>query len=149
MKLRLTQPGFEHYDGQMGVLDFVDGVSTTDVERGRASRLAAVMLCELEDGQNPSIAQAILDNANTAAPIFSSTQDGADHDRAAGLIAVAREDIGNAASADKPKTSAYSMAQLEAIADKEGIKGLREISDPRGIKSNSIRELIDAILKMG
>ena len=41
----------------------------------------------------------------------------------------------------------YTRAQLEAIADKKGINGLREISDPLNVKGRSVTELIDKIVE--
>jgi hypothetical protein len=41
----------------------------------------------------------------------------------------------------------YTREELEKIADEKGIKGLREIADPLGLKSNSIVPLIDSILE--
>lgn len=148
MKLKLTQPGFETYNGQMGLLNFVDGLSTKDVLPAQAVRMAAVMLCLWEDDSSPSITQGLLDKADMGAPMYSASQDGSDHDKAAGLLADVRATV-VAMSKTSPDKLLYSVEQLEAIADKSGIKGLREISDPLGIKSNSIKELIDAILKQG
>ena len=143
MKIRLTQPGFEKYNGQMGLLDFVEGLSIGDVTQMQAVRLGAVMLVEWEGGGNPSVTQSILDNSNTAAPVFSSENDGLSHDIAAGALA------GAAITSLLPAVDVarFSREQLEAIADKDGITGLRDIADPRNIKSNSIKELIEAILK--
>ena len=42
---------------------------------------------------------------------------------------------------------AYTEEQLAAIADKQGIAGLREIAEPLGVKGNSIAGLISSILK--
>lgn len=143
MKLRLTQPGFETYTGQMGVIFFEDGLSTADVREIDAIRMAAVMLCEREDGSSPSIAQSILDNAHTAAPIFEAGA--SEHDHEAKMNASVAAVV--APNSDVPRTSVMTAAQLHAIADKDGIKGLRLIGDALNIKSNSIREMIDAILK--
>lgn len=45
------------------------------------------------------------------------------------------------------ETGKYTREALEAIADKRGLKGLREIGEELGIKGKSIPELIDRILK--
>lgn len=58
-----------------------------------------------------------------------------------------------AEAADKPEGETsdaavvYSRADLEEIADKEGITGIRAIGDTLGQRSNSIESLIDKILK--
>lgn len=48
---------------------------------------------------------------------------------------------------DAPVGSTWTIAELEAIADAEGINGLRAIGQPSGITGRSIRELIDAIFE--
>lgn len=135
MKLRLMQKGFETYNGQMGVIFFENGLSTADVKVIDAVRMAAVMLCEWEDGSSPSVAQSILDNANTPAPMPRQEQP-----EPTPAPAPDAQPVG--------VTVSYTEDQLAAIADKEGIKGLRVIAEPLGIKSNSISELIVAILKV-
>lgn len=136
MKIRLTQPGFESYNGQMGVTFFENGLSVSDVLTRDALRMSAVMLCEWEDGTPASVAQSILDNANTPAPIFVAGANG-QHDIASAPVKVSKTE---------PPASRYSREYLGAIADKDGIRGLREIGDPLNIKSNSIKDLIDAIM---
>lgn len=153
-KIRLTEPGFENYGGQMGLLNFVDGLSTDDVDIRKAIRLSAVMLCEWEDGTSPSITQSLLDNSDTPAPMQSSAQDGSQHDLEAKNIEVKAplamvEQKQPPATALETKAPAISREELEAVADKLGLKGLRTIGDPLGVKSNSIKELIAAILKAG
>ena len=138
MKLRLTQPGFQNYNGQMGVVFYEAGLSKGDVSVMDAVRISASMLCEWEDGSKPSVTQSLLDNAKTPAPIFKSGADG-QHDLKA-----------QPAKEPKPETdiskSGYTVEQLSAVADAEGIKGLRKIAEPLGIKGNSIAEMITAIV---
>jgi hypothetical protein len=47
----------------------------------------------------------------------------------------------------KPDVTIYSREQLEAIADQEGIHGLRKVGDVLNVKGVSIRTLIEDILK--
>jgi hypothetical protein len=42
----------------------------------------------------------------------------------------------------------FSREQLEEIADKSGISGLRELSDGYGIKARSVAEIINALLEI-
>ncbi|MFM0095671.1 hypothetical protein PQQ87_08660 [Paraburkholderia nemoris] len=133
MKLRLKQPGWESYSGQMGVIQFVDGVSVGDVLEIDAVRVSAVMLCEWEDGTTASVAKRLVDEADTPAPSLERSK---------------ADDLAKVTAAqpkkEKPK---FTEAELEKIADEKGINGLRELAEPFGIKSNSIRNLIDAMLK--
>jgi hypothetical protein len=146
-KIRLTQPGFEHYTGQMGVLVFEDGLSTSDVSENDARRMGAVMRCEWENtGADPGNAQRLLDNLNTPAPVFVADGQGTDHDSEAALTASKVQEVERIEDIPKTSETKWSQEQLEAIADKDGIKGLRAIAEPLGIKGTSIRELIREIL---
>jgi hypothetical protein len=133
MKLRLTQGGFEGYTGQMGVVVFENGLSVGDVLPIDAIRLAGVMGAEWEDGTAANVGQMYLNNLDTPAPMF---EPGAQ----AGDPVIAATPVVDAGVA-------YTADQLADIADKDGISGLRAIADPLNVKGNSIRGLIDGILK--
>ena len=45
-------------------------------------------------------------------------------------------------------TKRYTLAELEAIADKDGIKGLRDVGSPLGVRGTSINGLIEEILRV-
>lgn len=151
MKLRLTQPGWESYSGQMGVLFFENGLSTADVRPLDAKRMAAFMLCVWEDGTSPNVAQSILDNADTPAPVVNPDSE-AEHDQQAedGVPSAPVEPAvvvtPPVVDPAKPAAKVYTRDELAAIADKEGIKGLRAIA-PEGVKNTSIVGLIDEILQ--
>jgi hypothetical protein len=143
MKLRLTQPGYESYTGQMGTVFFEEGLSTKDVKPIDAVRMAAQFLCEWEDGSTASVAQSILDHAhsNTGtidAPINADQALAEQGNQAKALTA--------AAAATGTKGAVYTEDELAIIADEQGIKGLRAIADPLGIKGNAIADLMRAIL---
>ncbi len=141
MKLRLTAPGWTGYTGQMGVINFVDGMSVGDVLPVDAVRVAGVIGAEWEDGRPANVSQVYLDNMHTQAPT--------------------QEEQRLADAPDAPKTVdpdlakdraealgvTYTEEELAAVADKSGIAGLREIAEPLGIKANSISKLIELILK--
>lgn len=148
MKLRLLQSGFETYEGQMGVIFFTNGLSTADVKPIDAIRMAAVMQCEWEDGTSPSVAQSIIDHAHTPASIINAQEMNGDT-----ALAAESRMANNLGKADRPETepeapgALYTEESLALIADEQGIKGLRAIADPMGVKGNSIKELIADILR--
>lgn len=125
MKIKITQPGWETFTGNFGSIEFVDGVSVGEVSQTEASRVAAVVRVETTEGKDPSMAQLIIDTYGTPAPMETTVA---------------------AADLPQPEAPTYTADELAAIADKLGIKGLREIADPLGIKANSIAELIGRIL---
>lgn len=138
MKLRLKQSGFESYSGQMGVIFFENGLSTTDVLPVDAVRISAVMQCEWEDGEASNVAQRLLDRADTPAPVLQSNTG----------IEQPEQPQPVEPQPVEPAKPLYTEEQLAAIADEKGITGLRELAEPLGIKGNSIRGLIDALTKL-
>lgn len=140
MKVKLVEPGWERYTGQFGIYWFVDGVSTTDMSKHDAARIAAVMRIETEDGHNPSVAQSLVDNINTPAPHFTSNvmQPEAPKDPEQPKVEPDK-------APEQPAQKVWTEEELAAVADAKGIKGLREIAEPMGIKGTSIKELIREI----
>ena len=138
MKLRLMQAGFENYTGQMGVIDFVDGLSTGDVLPVFALRLAGIFGAEWEDGSPANVSQIYLDSMNNEAPLAAATY--------VPTIEAPLEVPVEPAAIVIP-SRLYTEEELAGIADAKGIAGLREIADPLGVKGNAIRGLIDGILK--
>lgn len=130
MKLRLTNGGFDKYTGQMGVIQFVDGLSVDDVLPIDAIRVAGIIGGEWEDGTPANVSQMYLDNMNT--PATSS-----------GVASIVE-----AEKSENGSVTPYTEEYLHEIATNSGISGIREIADKLGIKGNSIRGLIDAILKV-
>lgn len=127
----------ENLTGQFGPVEFVDGLSVEDVAPMIAQRLANLIRVELEDGKNPSIAQTIIDSRHT------EMNTNLVHDASTGEV-VTDDKI-----ASEARTSLIAMGKddLIAIADKEGIAGLRKIAEPLGIKGTSIAALITEIMK--
>lgn len=122
MKIKITQSGWAGYTGDLGMVAFLDGVSVEDVSRADAAFLAGIVSIEAEDGSNPSMSQRIVNvYANEA-------------------------NVEHVVVKSSPIVHAHTKQSLEAIADASGIKGVREISDPLGIKANAIVELIEKIL---
>lgn len=128
-RLRMTQPGYENFTGDFGVVTFLNGVSVDDVGVGEARRLSGIIQMEdAETGVNHSFAQVVLDRRDVEMKISTLPEAAADVPTP-GVVVI------------------YSDAQLAAIADKGGIKGIRAISDPLNLKGTSISVLIAAILK--
>lgn len=162
MKLKITQPGWENYTGQLGMAFFQDGVSVADVPKLVARRLAGVVGCVWEDGTNPSVTQDEL-TRDVPAPDVNTTIPAPVTEAAPELIvpsvviaAVETQPAEfvqpvdpSALSVPSASAPVYTKEELEAIADKEGIAGLRALADPLDIKSNSISALIAAMVSAG
>jgi hypothetical protein len=124
MKIKVTQAGWAGYTGHLGQTEFLDGVSVDDVSSADAAFLAGIVsIEEVGTGRNPSSAQSYLDNKNEEAKLEAPALEAA-------VVVVPQ----------------HAKEELEAIADESGIKGIREIAEPLGIKGNSIVEIIERIM---
>ena len=129
MKLKLTAVGYENFTGLFGTVEYVDGLSVSDVMPQTAKRVACVISVEWEDGTKVGVADALIANQNMPAPDETATV------------------IPPEPSTVPVTTKAWTEEELGAVADEKGIAGLREIAEPYGIKGNSIAGLIKAIME--
>lgn len=131
MKIRITEPGWAGYTGMFGSVSFEDGISVEEVSTADARQLGALIALENVDpaGPSASIASVITEqNTAAAAPATLPTAGSAP---ASGVT-------------DDLRT--YTAAELGEIADTAGMKGIREIAEPRGLRDNSTKDLISKIL---
>lgn len=129
MKIKLIEPGFEKFSGDFGPVPFHNGVSVRDVTAIEASRIANSIRAETVEGKprNPSDSQLVLESR---AMKF-------DPEMVHSEVAMIKEGKTN-----------YSRDELERIADKQGIRGIRDIAEPLGLRSNAIEKLIEMILDL-
>lgn len=134
-KVRLLQAGYEHFTGQYGPNSFTNGVSDEPLLPIHAHFIGAAIAAEYEDGTpiNPAL------NYSLAVDMKPADAEQVAQERAA-IAAEHEKKVARAAVT-------YTREQLEEIADKRGIKGLREIGDDLGVKANSVADLIAGILK--
>jgi len=127
-KIKITEPGFAGYTGNLAMVDFVDGVSTRECTPFELTRLGAIMRFEHADSgvQIGAASEAL---ASRTTPM-------------GGVVAASIEPP---AVVTVPQI--YTYEELAAIADSEGIVGLRKIGDALDVKSRSIPELIKVILE--
>ena len=141
MKIKLVEPGWENLTGQFGAYEFVDGVSVDDIPKSEASYLANLVRIEtVEDGvegKNPSSTQLLLDTQAQPA----ETKDLTTGEEQAAIDEKARAELG------AKLAKVYTLEELQAVADAEGIAGLRAIAEPLGLKANSITALIEKVMQ--
>lgn len=139
MKIKLVEPGYENMTGMFGSVEFEDGVSKEHVSSAEARFLASIIrVVDAETDEDPgtnAFMQAMMD---TPAPVEDPMLRGAAaFDKSAEQAAVPPE---------QAAATLFTRDQLEAVADKHGISGLREIGDTLGVKSTSIAGLIKEIM---
>jgi hypothetical protein len=152
MKLRLTQSGYEQFNGALGHIEFEDGVSKNDVSQADAMRIACAITVEWEDGNNPSPSHALIQGQNEGAPVVDELPRDQSTDVEPEGSVPADDGLDFVDPDDElPAESGKSFSEeaLEKIADEGGIKKLREITAPFGIKSNSVADLIRQMVEGG
>lgn len=138
-RVRLAEPGWATYSGHVGTALFEAGVSVEPISFREQQIIGGIIRIEsLDDGEEGT-------QIGPAAELVRSRHIDADHERVAaantGVAAGSHGEIRLAAER-------YTRDELEALADRRGITGLREIAAPYGVKGRSINELIGEILDM-
>jgi hypothetical protein len=122
MKIEITHPSFTGYNGYLGPVEFKDGISVFDLSPVHVQMVMSNISCvDIATGLDPVLFYSESVPAVEEAP------------------------------AEVPLTvpgvvSEHTRASLEAVADAVGIRGIRAISAPMGIKGNAISDLINKIL---
>jgi hypothetical protein len=149
MKLKLVQKGYETMTGYLGMTLFQDGLSVSDVPLREARNLGMAIKVEYEDGSDPNPAQNLLNSMHNKAgealaPVADSETKSPESEK---VIEVVVEVTNDAKVIEAAKVPGYTQESLEAVADKDGIKGLRAIAEKFQVKGTSIAELIREILE--
>ncbi|OAD82877.1 hypothetical protein ATN89_17495 [Comamonas thiooxydans] len=125
--LKITEAGYEGFSGYFGIIAFKDGISASPVSDIEFKRMQALLRVEqhgdeITDTNEPAVV-TLKSAAAAPAPEPLVTVD------------------------EKPAAGeAWTRDALEAVADKSGIKGVREIAAPLGVSGKSITDLITGIL---
>lgn len=132
-RARLVDKGWESYTGYFGTAEFVEGVSVERLTWQEQHRIGSVV--KLVDADDADF------HMNPAAS----------YDRSRALNAddkLVRDFQTGEALKTNPNLliDTFTQEQLQEIADKEGLNGVREIARQRGKTGRSIKECIDAII---
>lgn len=136
-RIKITEPGMTTYNDWYGGYKFTSGLSDDPVIYADQIRIGSFIRIEaVDDGKQTGAGVQDVNHKSVAAevvvPLAENTPD-----------TVAPNTVGdrvNELSVD------YTRESLEAIADKEGIAGLRVIGERYGVKGRGISELIEGIL---
>lgn len=156
MQIRLTYPGFAGFTGYFGNIKFEDGVSE-HISSVEAERLGCIVACETLEGENPSATQRMVDVRNkdlndlhgTGHEVSNLGAQEQNQVQTENQVDAQSEGQGESvnSSAEKPKFD-FTREDLEALADAEGIAGLRNLGSQHGIKGRSIVEIIEELLAL-
>ncbi len=144
-RLKIVQSGWETYTSWLNGVEFVNGLSTTEVPRYIADRIGGTISVVEVDAEgveantvNP--AERMIGGQTISAPVVDEMRQPSLDEVKAEMLKAA-EDAGVT-----PASAFYSRAALEEIADRKGLKGLREIAQPWNVRDRSIPALITEIL---
>lgn len=153
--LRIIEPGFENYTGDLGDMWFENGVSSDVVSVREAERLACLMAVVVEgSGENPSATQRMvnertftIEEMERASKVRASNQAKID-DIKQQAEEKAEKEIEKVLKQDQqiPVDYDYTYESLSEIADKSGLKGLRDFAEPYGVRGKSVKHIIDSLL---
>jgi hypothetical protein len=135
MKIKIVEAGWAGFTGHLGPTEFIDGESVHDVSPAEMLNLSGIVALEdVSTGRDPSVAQALIESLLIPAPVHrlkTQAEIDAEAKNAPAPVGVAK---------------IYTEDELKAVADAEGIKGLRVIGEPLRAQGKSIAELIGKIL---
>ena len=133
-RLRIVEPGLANYTGPIGGEEFVDGVSMHPVSWREANRIGAAM--QVEDYDEPGY------RVSPAEQMFRIRTTPADDSQV--------NAVGRAIMVDgeiKEAATLYTRKDLEEIADKRGLAGLREVAAQWNVSARAINDMITRILE--
>lgn len=131
-RIRITEKGWAGYNGHFGGVEFKNGLSTEIVDPAQMIRLGSIIGIRAVDTDEEAGAAASMQRmSNVKAEVKETLPRG----------------VAQSVKAEKTEEKArHTREELEEIADKQGISGLRAIADPLGVKGRGIAELISEIL---
>ena len=139
MKIKIVEGGWEGFSGNLGMVDFENGVSVRDVTQAEANVISAsIRVVNVDD--DSSVGALGLDADAQNRPCVTRNLQTLEEILAQGENPNAEQPVQAAPSKQ------YTKEELEAIADKEGIAGLRKIGNDLDVRGTSIASLIEGIL---
>jgi hypothetical protein len=134
----LLDAGWKDLTGPFGSIEFVKGRSVENLSKMEAARLGAICPIETDEGINPSAAQEMITLRSQDAVVKPQTE----------LLvrSPAKEKPAEIVIPAASVAASITREQLEAVADKSGITGLREVAADYDVKGTSISGIIDKVL---
>lgn len=145
MKVRITDKGYAGYTGHFGTVYFENGVSE-EISSAEAERLGCFLAIETEEGKNPSATQRLLDMQNHNAQELVKEAKGEHVEPQAKVQGGQADSQSESLSQTQVPELDFTREQLEALADREGMTGLRAFAQQFGVKGRSIPDVIDDLL---
>jgi hypothetical protein len=144
--VKITQPGWETFNGDYAGYAFENGVSTHPLPRNICDRIAANLGAEIIDDAGDNLGQggaaARIATRRSLEATVGTLMERQTAEAKAGELLQGHQDAGKA-----PTREFFTEAQLEGIAEAGGMDELRKLAAPWNVKHRSIPGLITLILK--
>jgi hypothetical protein len=140
-RVKIVQPGFETYNGIIEGAQFNEGSSIESLSQFSAERIGAFMKVVNADNEDEPLGLGYrMANAK-----------GSGVEPRAPLERIVRTKTGKTKEAPKKsKLISYEFTkdELELVADKDGIQGLRKVADQYEVRGRSISEIISSLMAL-
>lgn len=144
MKIKIVESGWENFTGNLGITAFEGGVTVNDITSAEFYSISGnIRVVDAETGEAASglDCDAQVQNMPFISTRLQTLEEILAEQAASGYVAPVV-----VAPQDQAIAQRFTLEELEALADKNGIAGLREIGDTIGVKGTSIAGLIESIL---
>ena len=155
IKVRIVQPGMQTYTGYIRGTRFVNGESVDAMPIRHALLLGAA--CALEDMEGRTVSPNYVEfvdahevtGLTNLPPRSPTVEENLQRVEEPEPVEESEDEVVDFYEPNEEHAEAkkWTLEALEAIADGEGINGLREIGDEFGVKERSIDGLIREIMK--
>lgn len=136
-RIRIAQDGWGGYTGDFGQVAFKDGVSVDLVPWLEQQRLGGLIM--IESAEEDEVGTQV----SPSAELLRNRDRPFDESVLAAVEAIVTTPAGEVRVAG----SLHTREELEAIADRKGLAGLRDVAKAWGVKGRGIAELIRDILE--
>lgn len=147
--IKITETAFDTYTGEMCDIDFVDGLSTRPLTENEVGKISSVLRVELIPSDIVTSDDPVTsDTSDTLGEVGDTTTDGeitTETTDGETTTETTDEDIKKVADNSVFK---YTRQELEALADAQGISGLREVANQYGIKGKTINDIMEKLLQV-
>lgn len=149
--IKIIQPGWDKFNGDLEGVRFENGVSTEHLNLNAAERLGSMFdIVDLESGEPISAASRLLKGREqTVSPGRATIRVEDIKAQEDSEVISDAEEIVESSVEEKQELEfpAYTREQLEKIADEGGITKLREFAKDYDVKGNSIIKIIDGLMQ--
>lgn len=149
---RLASEGFKDYTGIFGGVQFENGVTNDALTLRQVNNIGGILVLEkvLSNGDFFQVGPHSTDPVSIDYIRHLAEETSIAYEATLVVNKDAYVSVDPITLVETPVVSnaKYTREELELIADKTGISGLREISDSYGIKARSVAEIINALLEI-